>query len=120
MKHVSIALAAVLLLSGSATVLMADEAPGNGPAVVPDKGVIGPHPRLDEVFKRLGMQNKEILAKEKSGGMTYHQGDALDLKDRKIRMEVRVMEEKGGDLTRSELRRLESQLNDVRMLIRSE
>jgi hypothetical protein len=96
MKHISIALAAVLLLGGSTTVLVADDAPGNGPAIVSDKGVTGPHPRLDEVFRRLGRQNKEI------------------------REEVRAMAENGGDLRRSEQRRLDSELNDVRMDIRSE
>jgi len=120
MKHITIALAAVLLLGGSTTVLVADEAPGNGPAVVADKGVTGPHPRLDQVFRRLGRQNKEILAKESSGTMTLNQGNALDLMDKKIRIEVRTMAENGGDLLRSEQRRLDSQLNDVARDIRSE
>jgi hypothetical protein len=75
---------------------------------------------MDEVFRRLGRQNREITAKETSGGLSMAQGDALDEQDKKIRTEVRTMAENGGDITRSEQRRLDSQLNDTRMEITAE
>lgn len=119
MKIATVALAAMLSVGGSAAYLSAEVVTNMGPP----QTVPGAHRefRRKEVLMRLDKQNREILAKERSGAMTYAQGDTLDRADQRIRAEMRRMSAgNGGYLTRSEQRRLDAQLNDNWMAIRGE
>lgn len=72
--------------------------------------------RRQDIITRLDKQNEEIIAKIKAGTMTQGQGDELAEKDKKIREEEKEMASKhDGGITRTEMKSLELELNDIRV-----
>lgn len=81
---------------------------------LPAQAQVGPHPRLLEVNRRLGNQNRRIRAEVREGDLTRGQANGLHRQDRQIRQEERDMSaQNGGRLTRQEQRTLNQQENRV-------
>src|SRR5665213_2824475 len=109
MKLVTAVLAAAFLTGASANILFADVT-----ATAQVKPATRSEFRRREVIRRLDKQRKEILTKVNAGTLRESLGDALNRRDKAIRVEEENMSAKrGGDISRREQRSLDSRLNDV-------
>jgi ribosome recycling factor len=109
MKLVTAVLAAAFLAGASANILFADVT-----ATAQVKPATRSEFRRREVIKRLDKQRREIRTKVNAGTLRRSLGDALDQKDKAIRMdEENLSAQRGGDITKREQRSLDSRLNDI-------
>jgi hypothetical protein len=112
-KITTAALAAAILLAGTANVLRADvTTTAQDSTQTPAQ--LRTAKREGHLVKRLDMHNKHIRELIKDGTMTQDQGNTIGDKDEGIRKEMKEMEDKnGGSLTKANFKKLEMELNDT-------
>jgi hypothetical protein len=109
MKFLKAAVAAVLLLIGTASLLSADPA---SPAA--RKHWDKKHPRRHQVLHRLHNQKSRIKAKEADGKMTKAEGNKIERQDQTIHQEEKAdAAENGGHITKGEQKSLNQQENQT-------
>lgn len=115
MKLLTAALAAGLLIGGSAITLHADAVAGAPGATAPAKGQWAKkHPRRKQVNQRLKNQDKRIHKEVKEGEISKGQAADLHKEDHQIRQEERDMaSQNDGHITKQEQHTLNQQENQV-------